>query len=133
MAEADYDRTRLNLAQCLKRDAALHKQGKYWDIGQGFLNLRSLLRHGGDHRYKKLLVAMSFWDGWILARNTDWLEYADIPERRWADLAASIVADLVADREISNFEVRSQFDLEGTLELPKGPRSPHEASPLDDP
>lgn len=134
MAEPDYHKIRINLAQALKRDALLHERAKYMDIGQGFLNLRSLLRHGGDHRFQKLIVAMKFWDGWILARNTDWLEYPDIPERRWSELAKTVAADLEADREISSFQVRAQFDLEGTLELPKQLlRSPNEVSPLDDP
>ena len=134
MADSDYDRIRTGLAQALKRDAILHERARYLDIGKGFLNLRSLLRHGGDHRYQKLIVAIKFWDGWILARNTDWLEYPDIPERRWSDLAKTVAADLEADREISSFQVRAQFDLEGTLELPKQVlRSPNETSPLDDP
>jgi len=76
---------------------------------------------------------LRLWDAWILARNTDWLEYPEIPEARWAELAASVAADLAADREIQSFQVNSFFDLDHTLELPRQTLRPHEASPLDDP
>ena len=133
MTDPQYQRLCQGLATAFRRDAELHAKQDYWQIGQGFLHYRSMLRQGGDHRYRKLVVALRLWDAWILARNTDWLEYPEIPEARWAELAASVAADLAAGREIQSFQVNSFFDLDHTLELPRQTLRPHEASPLDDP
>lgn len=127
-----YAEIRRRLAAALRRDAALHRLRRYAQIGSDFLQFRSALRQGGDHRYRKLVVAMRFWDAWILARNTDWLEYAHIPEPAWADLAAAVAADLASDRDIEDPRIRATFDLATTLELPKKAGPQREASPLDD-
>lgn len=130
--DPQYDPIRKRVAAAIKRDASLHKLRRYDKIGDGFLDLRSLLRQGGDHRYQKLVVAMQFWDAWILARNTDWLEYDHIPEAVWGELADTVAGDLMADRDISDPRVRATFDLTSTLELPKRTGLDREASPLDD-
>ncbi len=130
--DAEYDPIRKRLAAAIKRDAALHKLRRYDKIGEGFLDFRSQLRQGGDQRYQKLVVAMQFWDAWILARNTDWLEVEHIPEATWAALADTVVGDLLANREITDTRVRAAFDLTSTLELPKRTGLDREASPLDD-
>jgi|LNFM01.1.fsa_nt_gb hypothetical protein len=130
--DAQYDTLRRRLAAALKRDASLHKLHRYDKLGDGFLDFRSQLRQGGDQRYQKLVVAMQFWDAWIMARNTDWLEYAHIPEATWGDLADTVVADLLADRDVTDARVLAAFDLTSTLELPKRTGLDREASPLDD-
>lgn len=127
-----YDPLRRRLAAAIKRDASLHKLRRYEGIGKDFLEFRSALRHGGDHRYQKLVVAVQFWDAWILARNTDWLEYDHIPEVTWGELANNVAADLAADRDIGDPRVRAAFDLTSTLELPKKSGPQRESSPLDD-
>lgn len=132
MDELAYDIIRERLAAALKRDSALHKQKRYEQLGAGFLELQSVLRHGGDHRYEKLICAIKFWDAWILARNTDWLEHDHIPEDTWGSLGEGVAADLEADRDIRDSRVRSAFDLTATLEIPKKYGPDREASPLDD-
>lgn len=119
------------LSALLKRDAGLHRLRRYEPIGSGFLELQSALKHGGDHRYRKLITALRFWDAWILARNTDRLEHDHIPEDLWGRLALTVAADLDADRDISDPRVQSAFDLTSTLELPKRVGSKRDASPLD--
>lgn len=132
MEDKQYDSLRIKLAAAIKRDASLQKLGRYDRIGEGFLDFRSALRQGGDHRYQKLVVTMQFWDAWILARNTDWLEYDHISEKAWGLLADTVAEDLLADREIIDPRVRASFDLTSTLELPKKTGLDREASPLDD-
>ena len=127
-----YHDVRRRLAAAIKRDASLHKLRRYEQIGRDFLDFRSALRQGGDERYRKLVVAMQFWDAWILARNTDWLEYAHIPETMWGMLADVVAADLLADRNIEDPRIRAAFDLASTLELPKRTGLDREATPLDD-
>ncbi len=130
--KTSYDNLRERLATALERDARLHEAGQYERIGQGFLDFQSVLRLGGDERYRKLVVALNFWDAWILARNTDWLEHDSIDERSWARLAAMVAADLRADRNVSEPHVRARFDLASTLELPRKFGPARDASPLDD-
>ena len=131
MNDKDYDWIRHRLALALTRDAGLHKLRHYDQIGAGFLETQALLKSGGDHRYQKLIVALNFWDAWILARNTDWLEHDHIPEAQWSSLAKVVAADLEADREITNAGVINAFDLTGTLELPKRMGLEREMTPLD--
>lgn len=127
-----YADIRRRLAAAIKRDASLHKLRRYEHLGKDFLEFRSALRQGGDERYRKLVVAIQFWDAWILARNTDWLEYDHIPEQSWGLLADIVAADLLADRDIEDARIRAAFDLSSTLELPKRTGFDREASPLDD-
>lgn len=123
MIEDQYHAIRQQLAALLRRDAALHKLGQYQKIGADFLGVQSQLQHGGDKRYRKLIVALKFWDAWILARNTDWMEHMNVNEEDWPRLAECVVADLDADREITEQEVLDSFDLTTTLPLPHaGPR-----------
>ena len=50
MTDPQYQRLCQGLASALRRDAELHVKQDYWQIGQGFLHYRSMLRQGGDHR-----------------------------------------------------------------------------------
>jgi hypothetical protein len=127
----EYDRIRIRLTEALKRDSVLHESRRYEELGRDFLKFESRLRQGGDHRFEKLIVALRFWDAWILARNTDWLEHDHIPERLWGTLAKAVAADLDADRDVSDPRVRASFDLSTTLELPKRSGPKRDAGPLD--
>lgn len=131
MKSREYEDLRGRLVTLIKRDADLHQRHRYEQIGSGFIEMQSALKHGGDHHYRKLIVALKFWDAWILARNTDWLEYDHIPEALWGELAVGVAADLEADRDITDPRVLSAFDLTTTLELPKRYGPKREASPLD--
>jgi len=133
MGESGYQTIRRRLSAVLRRDAGLHKLGRYEGIGAGYMELQSTLRYGGDQRYQKLIVALNFWDAWILARNTDWLEHDQFPESLWPLLALVVAADLDADRDITDPRVRRAFDLTATLELPKGFGLRREASVIDNP
>lgn len=133
MGESEYLTIRKRLAAVLKRDAGLHQLKRYEDIGAGYMDVQSTLRFGGDQRYQKLIVALNFWDAWILARNTDWLEHDQIPEFLWPALALIVAADLDADRDITDPRVRRSFDLAATFELPRSFGLHREASVIDNP
>ncbi len=66
--------------------------------------------------FDKLFIALNFWDGWIDARNHDWKYYEGIHAEDWPRLARSIVADLEADREITDVVVLKHFDLKNQIE-----------------
>jgi len=131
MGESECQTIRNPLSALFKRDAGLHQLKRQESIGAGYMVLRSTLRHGGGRRYQKLIVALNFWDPWILARNTVWLEHEQIPE--FPRPALVVVADLDADRDITDPRVRRAFDLTATLELPTSFGLRREASVIDDP
>jgi len=133
MGESEYQTIKKRLSAVLKRDAGLHQLKRHEGIGAGYMDLQSTLRHGGDQRYQKLIVALNFWDAWILARNTDWLEHEQIPEFLWPALALVVAADLDADRDITDPRVRRAFDLTATLELPRSFGLRRETSVIDNP
>lgn len=131
MSDDDYDALRARFAGLLRRDVSLHRLGKFDKLGADFMAMQSQLRQGGDERYRKLLVALRFWDAWILARNTDWMEYGHVKVDAWPGLAERLVADLEADRDITDPDLSTAFDLSSTLELPKQMGPKREPSPID--
>jgi len=131
MGEPEYLKIRNRLSAVLKRDAGLHRLKRYAGLGAGYMDVESTLRFGGDQRYQKLIVALNFWDAWILSRNTDWLEHDQIPEFLWPALALIVAADLDADRDITDPRVQHAFDLTATFKLPRSFGLRREASVID--
>ena len=69
---------------------------------------------GDDLGVARLRIALTFWDGWIDARNRGWQQTRGIQPDEWPVLARGIAADLQADREISDERVRTRFDAGAT-------------------
>ncbi len=120
MGQAQYTMLREQLAEALLRAAEHHETGRFDAIEEGYKALESELRQHGDAHFQKLHCALNFWDGWIFAHGTGWVEHQQFPRDAWPALARSVAADLLADREISEPRVRFEFDLTATLQLPKG-------------
>ncbi len=120
MHDGDYGALRTRLAASLKRDAALHRLGQPDRIGLGYAALRAALLVGRDQRRQKLGVALDFWDAWITARDTRWVQYDHVPADLWPTLALVVAADLHADRDVTDQRVRLAYDLSMTFQLPPG-------------
>lgn len=105
----NYTEARDALIKHLLHDAGAHDAARFDEIGRRFDSLENLFPRVRDASLMKLHVAMTFWDGWIDARNNGWPKHA-IGTDEWPVLARSIVEDLVADREITNPTVRRHFD-----------------------
>jgi hypothetical protein len=69
------------------------------------------LPRGSGAELDKLFIALSFWDGWIDARNHEWQYYPGIEESDWPKLAKEIVKALAKDQEITQPTVLAHFDL----------------------
>ena len=123
MHDGDYGALRARLAASLKRDAALHRLGQPERIGLGYAALRAALLVGRDQRRQKLGIALDFWDAWITARDTRWVQYDHMPQDLWPSLALVVAADLDADRDITDQRVRLAYDLSMTFQLPAGLRA----------
>ena len=104
-----YPDLRDRLAGALERAAAAQLAGRHAEIDDGFDGLDVVIPRNEDPRFIKLLIAVAFWDGWIDSWNHAWNFYEPLTEEDWPRLAASVAADLRADREIQNERVLEQF------------------------
>jgi hypothetical protein len=103
-----YGAARDSLVGELLKDAVAHDAGRFDEIGRR--SDRMLVPRVGPPELTKLRVALSFWDGWIDARNRGWQSDGDIAKAEWPVLARRIAADLTDDREISDARVGARFD-----------------------
>jgi hypothetical protein len=94
----------------LRGDAVAHDAENYDAIGRRFDRVEHEFPTGTDPELARLHIALAFWDGWIDARNNGWPRGA-IAVTEWPTLAKTVIADLTADREISDPTVLARFDL----------------------
>ncbi len=104
-----YGTARNSLVGGLLRDAAAHEAGHYDEIGRRFDGIERELPRGAAP-LTKLRVALTFWDGWIDARDRGWQAGGNIDKGEWPMLARRIASDLAQDREISDARVGARFD-----------------------
>lgn len=105
-----YLAARDTLIKELLADAAAHDAGRYDEIGRRFDRLEHDFPRGRAPELGRLHIAITFWDGWVHARNNGWPR-GPIAREAWPALARSVAADLTADREISDPAVLSSFDV----------------------
>jgi hypothetical protein len=104
-----YGTARNSLVGELLKDAAAHEAGHYDEIGRRFDRIEREVPRGAAP-LTKLRVALSFWDGWIDARDRRWQASGNIEKGEWPMLARRIASDLSQDREISDARVGARFD-----------------------
>jgi hypothetical protein len=105
-----YGTARNSLVGELLKDAAAHEAGHYDEIGRRFDGIERELPRGAAPPLTKLRVALSFWDGWIDARDRRWQAGGNIDKGEWPMLARRIASELAQDREISDARVGARFD-----------------------
>jgi len=98
------------IAEHLLSDALAHEGKRFDEIGRRFDALERVFPRGGEPEQITLRIALTFWDGWIDARNRGWQQTRGIQPDEWPVLARSIAADLKANREITDQRVRTRFD-----------------------
>ena len=94
----------------LLRDAEFHEAGNYQRIGDNFDRYDAGLLRDGDPRFKKLHIALNFWDSWQDSRNHDWLFYKGIEKDDWSRLAREIANNIAKDEEITDDLILKHFD-----------------------
>lgn len=94
----------------LRQDAMEHEAERYDSIGRRFDNLEYHLPRGTSPELSRLHIALTFWDGWIDARNHGW-PAGPIAATEWPALARDVAADLEAGRDVSNPLVLARFDV----------------------
>src|SRR5687768_18119812 len=105
-----YEAARDALVAHLRQDAAAHERELYDEIGRRFDAVEYHFPRGTAPELSRLHVALTFWDGWVDARNRGW-PAGPIALGDWPRLARGVAADLEADREISDPLVLKRFDL----------------------
>jgi hypothetical protein len=105
---SDYNSIRRTLIWQLEHDSAAHESGCYEDIGRHFDSVAEsfdLVKYyvpRGSPESARLNTAMAFWDAWIGSRLDNWQNQSGVAEAQWPLLARRLVADLVADRDVSD-------------------------------
>lgn len=105
-----YAKTRDTLVEQLRADAADHEALRFDAIGRRFDRLEHDFPTGTAPELGRLHIALTFWDGWIDARNNGWPR-GPIALADWPVLARRVADDLAADRDIVDPIVLSRFDV----------------------
>ncbi len=106
----NYMEARDSLVSNLRLDADAHEAAQYDAVGRRFDWLEHRFPRGTAPELGRLHIALTFWDGWVHARNHGWPP-GPIGVTEWPALARSVADDLAADREISSARVLENFDL----------------------
>ena len=105
----NYMEARDSLVSNLRLDADAHEAAQYDAVGRRFDWLEHRFPRGTAPELGRLHIALTFWDGWVHARNHGWPP-GPITVDEWPGLTRSVADDLSADREISNEKVLENFD-----------------------
>ena len=105
-----YAEARDALIRELRRDADAHEAQNDDAIGRRFDAVEHHFTRGNAPELGRLHIALTFWDGWIDARNHGW-PGGPIDKDAWPALARSVADDLQADRDIGSPEVLARFDI----------------------
>ena len=105
-----YTQARDTLVKHLREDADAHDAEKYDAVGRRFDSVEHQFPRGTAPALGKLHIALTFWDGWVHARNHGWPP-GPIGINEWPQLAREVAADLEADRDPTSEPVLKNFDL----------------------
>src|SRR5690242_9934334 len=105
-----YAAARDTLVAELRGDAAAHRLEQYDQIGRRFDRIEHVFPIGTSQELGKLHIALTFWDGWIDARNNGWPR-GPIAIGDWPMLAEAVAEELAADRDITLPVVLARFDV----------------------
>ena len=94
----------------LLQDADAHEAGHYDAVGRRFDAVEHRFPTGTAPELGRLHIALTFWDGWVHARNHGWPP-GPISESEWPRIARSVVADLQANRDVTDEKVLRHFDI----------------------
>jgi hypothetical protein len=98
------------VAEALLADAEAHEAGRYDEIGEQFDDVLAETLPLEDAKADHVTIAFSFWDGWIDARNHDWLYYEGIERHDWPKHARAVAACLQAGRSPDDPVLLRHFD-----------------------
>lgn len=101
----------------LLEDAAAHEAGRVDAVGRRFDAIERELPRGNAPELTRLRIALTFWDGWIDARNGGWQSSTGVARAEWPELARLIARDLAGGGDITDARVLSRFDVSANPSL----------------
>jgi hypothetical protein len=105
-----YQEARDALVTQLRQDAAAHDAEQYDAVGRRFDALEHRFPRGTAPELGRLHIALTYWDGWVHARNHGWPP-GPIGIKEWPRLARAIADELAADRDITDSTVLTHFNV----------------------
>jgi hypothetical protein len=102
MPDSSYHELRVAMAAALRRDAEAQDAGRPEGVGAGYDRFDAALPRDAGAEFRKLLMALEFWDDWLDERNHGWPSFHGVPKAGWPEFARRIADDLEADRELSD-------------------------------
>jgi hypothetical protein len=105
-----YEEARDAIVGQMRQDAAAHDAEQYDAIGRRFDALEHRFPRGTAPELGRLHIALTFWDGWVHARNHGW-PAGPIRLDEWPGLARTVADDLASDRDITDAKVLTHFNL----------------------
>lgn len=108
----NYSEAKQFLIQSLTHDAMAHEAGRRQEVGRDFDEFDANLPRDDNPEFDQMFIALNFWDGWIDARNHNWLYYDDIEQSDWPKLARAIIQSIANNREIDEPLVLKHFNLQ---------------------
>lgn len=98
------------VAEALLADADAHDAGRCDEIGEKFDEVLADALPLPDAKAHHVSVAFNFWDGWIDARNHDWLYYEGIDRDDWPRHARAVASALRVGSSHDDLAVLKHFD-----------------------
>ena len=95
----------------LSADIDAHGRGDFEHVGGLFDQCDGYLPRESGAEFKKLFIALGFWDAWIYVCDENWEHFPTIAQADWPSLAVEILQCLDADEEIDNPRILAYFDV----------------------
>lgn len=106
----NYAEARDAIVTQLRQDAAAHDAQQYDAVGRRFDAVEHQFPIGTAPELGRLHIALTFWDGWVHARNHGWPP-GPIGMDEWPRLARVVADELEADQDITVETVLRHFDI----------------------
>lgn len=108
---SEFDEARKLAIRCLEKALIAHENDDVFSIEDG-LEEYELLMHREEIKANSLLcLALEFWSGWSDSAVHDWNFYEPLSKEDWPRLAKILLSDLKANREVTNKEIISNFNV----------------------
>ncbi|MDH4162262.1 MAG: hypothetical protein OEW15_06170 [Nitrospirota bacterium] len=114
-----YSEAKKYLIESLSHDIESHSRGDFKKVGEGFDKFDQNLPRNSGPEFKKLFLALNFWDCWQDARNHEWRYYKGISQADWPRFAKIIVKDIEEDKEITSNLILEHFGFKPSVGIIK--------------
>jgi hypothetical protein len=112
-----YHHLRTTIAAELVRVAVMSDSGDVQAVSKNFRTIEQSVPRLLGRRWRKLYVAIGFWDCWIAEADRGFPQNVLVGRNEWAPLARTLAADLLADRNVTHPQILAIADLSNSVSL----------------